>query len=157
MPPNHATNDLVAVAWIASIPGLTADGVGTQLPPQDTTWAANGYIVIPATVGGSPHSTMPLRRPVCQVECWATTPGSGIPPWGKAADLAEQIRFATYDRFNFARPLTISLNGVAYPGARIVSARILTEPHRAYGDQADYAGVVFDVAFQWIQPGEVVP
>jgi hypothetical protein len=157
MPPNHATSDLVTVAWVSSIPGLTADGVGTQLPPDDTTWSAHGYIVIPATVGGSPHSTMPLRRPVCQVECWATTPGSNIPPWGKAADLAEQIRYATYDRHFFGRGLTVSLNGVPYPSARVNSVKILTEPHRAYGDQADYAGVSFDIAFQWTQIGELVP
>jgi len=156
MPPLHATNDLVAVAWISSIPGLTADGVSTQLPPDDTTWAKNGWIVIPATVGGSPHSVMPLRRPVCQVECWAVTPGSGIPPWGKAADLAEQVRMATYDRHNFGRGLAVSLNGVAYPAARALSAKILTEPHRVYGDQADYAGVSFDIAFQWVQTGEIV-
>jgi hypothetical protein len=157
MGPLHATTDLVVCAWVSSIAGLTADGVGTELPSDDTEWAAHGYIVIPATVGGSPHSTMPLRRPVCQVECWATTPGSGIPPWGKAADLAEQVRFATYDRFNVGRLLAVSLNGVPYPSARVDSAKILTEPHRAYGDQADYAGVIFDVAFQWIQPGEVIP
>ena len=154
--PAHVSTDLVVCAWIATIDGLTADGVGTQLPPLDTTWSANGYIVIPVTVGGSPHSTMPLRRPVCQVECWATIPGSGIPPWNRAADLAEQIRIATYDRRNFGRMLAITENGVIYPAAMCRSAKILTEPHRVYGDQADYAGVSFDMAFQWIQVGETI-
>ena len=78
------------------------------------------------------------------------------PPWGKAADLAEQIRHATYDRYFFGRGLAVSLNGVAYPSARVDSVKILTEPHRVYGDQADYAGVSFDLAFQWVQIGEVI-
>ena len=154
--PAHVSSDLVAVAWIATVTDLTADGVGTQLPPQDTTWSANGYIVVPVTVGGSPHSTMPVRRPVCQVECWATIPGSGIPPWNRAADLAEQIRIATYDRLNFGRMLAITENGVVYPAAMCRSARILTEPRQIWGDVADYAGYSFDLALQWIQVGETI-
>lgn len=157
MPPTHAASDLVLCSWIASIPGLTAAGVGTQLPPDDTTWAASGYVVVPTTFGGAPHSTIPLRRPIGQVDCWAVIPGSGTPPWGLATDLAEQIRFATYDRLRFGRPLTVTSNGVAYPGARVLSVKILTEMRRAYGDTADYACVSFDLAFQWIQPGEVIP
>lgn len=155
--PVHAQTPLVCVAWIASIPGLTADGAGPQLPADNATWAQNGYIVVPVTVGGTPHTVMPLRRPVVQLECWTCNPGSGKPDWPKAEDLAEQVRAATYDRRTFNRPLTVTLNGVPYPGARVLSARMLTEPHRIYGDQADYAGVLFSLALQWIQPGEVVP
>ena len=62
------------------------------------------------------------------------------PPWGKAAQLAEQIRLATYDRHNFGRPLPISNNGVPYEGARVLGAMMLTEPRRVRGDTADYAG-----------------
>jgi hypothetical protein len=100
---------------------------------------------------------MPLRRPVAQVECRAVIPGSGVPPWGLAEDLAEQIRFATYDRRSFGRPLDIVVNGVAYPSAQALSAKMLTEPHRMYGDSADYAGLAFDLAMQWVQVGETVP
>ena len=150
------TTDLVSVAWVASIPGLTADGVGNVLPPDDSLWAHAGYVLVPATVGGSPWSTGPVRRPVCQVECWATTPGSSRPPWGKAAQLAEQIRLATYDRHNFGRPLPISNNGVAYAGARVLGAMMLTEPRRVWGDVADYAGYVLDLQLDWIAAGEVL-
>jgi hypothetical protein len=156
MAPRFVSSDLVCVQWIASIPGFTADGVGTELPPDDTTWSAHGYVVVPTTVGGTPHSTIPMRRPVVQVECRAVLPGSDIPPWGMAADLADQIRSATYDRNNFGRLLTISVEGVAYPDAMVRSVKMLTEPHRMYGDSADYAGISFDLAFQWIQVGEVV-
>ena len=150
------TTDLVAPAWVATIAGLTADGVGTQLPPDDRTWAANGYILVPATVGGTPHSSGPVRRPVCQVECWATTPGSSRPPWQKAAQLAEQIRLATYDRRNFGRALPITLNGVTFAGARVLGAMMLTEPRRVWGDVADYGAYIFDLQLDWIAAGEVL-
>jgi hypothetical protein len=154
--PTHTPSDQVFVAWIASIPGLTASGVGTALPPDDSAWASSGYIVVPTTFGGRPHTVIPLRRPVGQVDCWGVIPGSGVPPWGMATDLIEQIRFACYDRRNFGRPLAINVNGVAYPSAQVLSARMLTEPRRAYGDTADYACVSADLAFQWVQVGETV-
>ena len=121
-PPAHTSSRLVFTAWIATIADLSADGVGNTLPPDDTTWAAHGYIVVPTVVGGSPHATMPLRRPVGQVECWATIPGSDKLPWNMAADLAEQIRIGTYDRRSFGRMLAITENGVIYPAAMARSA-----------------------------------
>jgi hypothetical protein len=146
----HAASDLVAQAWIRTVPGLTADGVAGQLPSDETSWAQGGFVVVPVTVGGSPHDTIPLRRPVVQVECWATVRGI-------ANQLAEQIRFGTYDRVNFGRPLSISAGPVAYPSARVLSAKMMTEPHRAWSDAADYGAFVFDLQFQWVQIGEVLP
>jgi hypothetical protein len=153
----HCTTDLVAVAWLRTLPGLVADGVATQLPSDETTWAANGFVVVPMQVGGTPHSSMPLRRPVVQVECWGTVPGSDKLPWGIANQLAEQIRMGTYDRTTFGRLLTISANGVTYPTARVLSAKMLTEPRRAWHDAGDYAGFIFDLALQWTAAGEEIP
>lgn len=152
----HAPTDLVAVAWIRSIPGLVADGVATQLPTDETTWAQNGFVVVPTSVGGTPHTTAPLRRPVCQVECWGTVPGSDKLPWGIPNQLAEQIRAGTYDRRNYGRLLEIAAGPVTYPPARVISARMLTEPRRIWSDVGDYAGFQFDLAFQWVQIGEVI-
>lgn len=152
----HANTDLVAVAWIRSIPGLVADGVATQLPPDETTWAENGFVVVPTQVGGSPHATMPLRRPVVQVETWGTVPGSDKLPWGIPSQLAEQIRFGTYDRASFSRLLTITAGGVTYPLARVLSAKMLTEPRRIWSDRGDYAGVMFNLMLQWIAAGEEI-
>jgi len=153
----HASTDLVAVAWVRTIPGLVADGVATQLPADETTWAANGFVVVPLQVGGTPHATMPLRRPVVQVECWGTVPGSDKLPWGIPDQLAEQIRAGTYDRLTFGRPLTITAGGVTYPGARVLSARMLSEPRRIWHDSGDYAGKMFNLALQWVGAGEEVP
>ncbi len=153
----HAETDLVAVAWIASVPGLVADGVATSLPSDETKWAANGFVVVPMAVGGTPHSNMALRRPVVQVECWGTVPGSDKLPWGIPSQLAEQIRAGTYDRTTFGRLLTITAGSVSYPIARVLSARMMTEPRRIWHDTGDYAGKSFDLALQWVSAGEEVP
>jgi hypothetical protein len=154
--PPLASSDLVAVAWIASIPGLTADGVATQLPSDETKWTANGFVVVPTNVGGTPHTYAPMRRPVCQTECWATVAGSDKLPWGMAANLAEQIRDGTYDRSGFGRPLPITANGVQYQTAAVKAVTILTEPRRIWSDTGDYAGYTFDLLLHWVQTGEVI-
>src|SRR6185312_17117804 len=51
----HAPVDLVACAWVRSMPGLVCDGVASQLPADETKWAKNGFIVIPTGVGGAPQ------------------------------------------------------------------------------------------------------
>jgi hypothetical protein len=154
----HADSDLVAVAWLRTLEGLVADGVATQLPADEKSWAANGFVVVPVQVGGTPHSTMPLRRPVLQVETWGTVPGSDKLPWGIPSQLCEQIRMGTYDRLNFGRLLQITANGVTYPPARVKSAKMLTEPRRIWHDTGDYAGKMFNLELQWTAAsGEEIP
>lgn len=152
----HSPTDLVAVAWIASIPGLVADGVATQLPADETKWAANGFVVVPVSVGGSPHSSIPVRRLVVQLETWGTVPGSDRLPWGIPAQLMEQIRFGTYDRTTFGRPLAIRSGSVAYPAAHVLGARLMTEPRRIFSDVGDYAGYVADLMLHFVAAGEVI-
>lgn len=150
-----ATTELVALAWIASIPGLTADVVDLQLPADETTWAENGAIVVPTSVGGSPQSAVPIRRPVCQVECWATNPNSDVLPWGKANQLAEQVVAASFDRVAIARQVTATIGGVSYPPVKVSGAQVLTEPRRVWSDAGDYAGYLFDLLLTWAQAGRV--
>lgn len=152
----HSPTDLVAVAWIASIPGLVADGVATQLPADETKWAANGFVVVPVSVGGTPHSSIPVRRPVVQVETWGTVPGSDRLPWGIPAQLAEQIRMGTYDRRTLGRALDIRAGSVAYPAAHVLGARMITEPRRIWSDVGDYAGFTFDLMLHYVAAGEVI-
>lgn len=145
------TAELVAQAWISSIPDMAAQ-VGEQLPADNTTWAATGFVAV-AVVGGSPDIDVAIKKPVLQVDCWAAVPGSNKPPWQIAAILAEQIRAACYDRSlaHFGRPLPISVGGTVYPSANCLSVYVLTEPHRIYGDLADNAGYSFDIALAWRQ------
>lgn len=144
----YATTELVAQAWIASIPGFPA-GVGQQLPSDDSTWSQQGYVTV-AVVGGSPDVDVPVKKPVIQVDCWATNPGSNKPPWGQANNLAEQIRAACYDVTAFGRELRPQINGVIYPTAKALAAYVLTEPRRIYDDAGDYARFQFDLQIHWV-------
>lgn len=154
-PPPIASNSEVARAWIAGIPGLTAAGVGEQLPASEYEWANGGYVVVPFTVGGTPMDSGDVQRPVVQVECWYTIPNSDKLPWRMAENLADQIRLATYDRgYASRRPLNLP---APYPIAWVQSARALTHPMRVWSDIGDYAGVLFSLELIWVQQGERIP
>jgi hypothetical protein len=153
--PLETTDELVATAWIATVPGFTSAMVGTQLPPDvdDTgtpaAWITTGFATV-AVSGGTPDDALPVGRPVIQVDCWSTVPGSNKPPWLKAAALASAIRRATLDRYNISRPLVIDVNGVVYPPAVVKSAYMATTARRIYDDQGDYARYEFDLALTWV-------
>ncbi|GAB2695918.1 hypothetical protein [Kitasatospora kifunensis] len=153
-------DELVGVSWIASIPGLSTAMVGTQLPPDvnadgsTATWISTGFITV-SVVGGNPDPLLPVNRPVLQVDCWATVPGSNKPPWLKAAALASTIRYATWDRIRGPRPLSATINGAEYPLAVAQGAYLATAFRRIYDDQGDYARYQADLALSWIAPADV--
>jgi hypothetical protein len=150
-------DEIVGVAWLNSIPGLSPAMVGTQLPPDVdpdgsvAAWIGTGFITV-SVVGGTPDPLLPVNRPVLQVDCWATVPGSNKPPWLKAAALASAIRYATWDRVRIARPLVATVGGVEYPLAVVQSAYLATSFRRVYDDQGDYARLQGDLALSWIAP-----
>lgn len=141
----RANTELVAVAWIGGVEGLTPGMVNVTLPKDNTGWAASGFVTVRA-VGGSPGLYAPLRSPVCVCDCWAVSPNSAKPPWGLANHLAELI-VAGCLATNAERTVTLP---DSYPGARVLSAYPVSEPRRAYGDQGDYAHYVLDLALHWI-------
>ena len=153
--PLQNTDELVATAWIATVPGLSAAMVGTQLPPDvnangtGAAWLSTGFVTV-AVVGGTPDDLLPVNRPVIQVDCWATVPGSNKPPWLMAAAIASAIRRATWDRYRIPRPLAITVNGVTYPTAVVQSAYLATAFRRLYDDQGDYARYQADLALTWV-------
>ena len=144
-----ANDELVGIAWIASIPGLVVDGVATQLPADESTWNTSGFITV-AVVGGSPGQELPVRRPVFQVDCWANNPGSDKVPWWRANALAEQVRLGVYDRQRVHRGVQLTAGGKRYPNAAVLGAVMLTEPSRGYGDPGDYASYFFDLQMTWV-------
>jgi hypothetical protein len=164
--PLLATNELVAVAWLGSIPAIEAVGgtqlVATTLPPdagpdgKAAAWTSTGFITV-AVVGGSPNAYIPVKQPVFQVDCWATRPGSNRPPWDRANLLMETIRYATLQRTGFNRVLALSARGVQYPSAVVDSACFLTEPHRDYSDAADYARYIVNLQLIWRTVDDVIP
>lgn len=140
-----ATTEKVAVAWLASLPGFNASMVGTELPSDNSTWAASGFVTV-STVGGSPNIYLPFAAPVVGLQFWAVSPDTGLPPWAMAGELAETVRAGCYDTPNIGRTLT-----PAYcdQQARVMSAYLLAEPRRSYGDVGDYACITVDLALPW--------
>jgi hypothetical protein len=136
-------SDLVACAWLASLAGLSAGMVGTTLPKSNATLAASGFVQ--ATVfGGSPLAEVPQNHPVVSIDCWASNVSSSKPPWGRANQLAEIVKAATYS------PGAILTLPAGYHKARILHALALSEPRRVLGDVASVARFTFDVSFNWV-------
>lgn len=142
----HPTNELVAVAWLKGVTGL-GDRVATELPSDNTSWAASGFVQVTA-IGGTPEATMPVARPAISVDCWAVNADTGRPPWGRANQLAEYVRAAVHDHTATPRAVTMP---AAYAGARVLTAYMLNEPRRIRTDPADYARFNFDLHLSWIE------
>lgn len=146
----RANTDLVAVAWLGGVSGLTPNMVGAQLPADATTWAATGFVTV-RTSGGRPALDVPMRGPVVTVDTWAVKPTSSKPPWNKANQLAELIvracePLSEQERIAMKRTLTLP---TGYPAARVESAYVVTEPRRSYGDIGDYASFTVDLQLHW--------
>lgn len=137
----------VAVAWIKDIPAILANQVATSLPGDINVWAQKGFVQVPMVVGGSPRIYIPVRNPVVQVDCYATTVGSSKPPWGMASRLAELIVAATYDQARMNT--TLDTLPIEFDQVRVMSAYPLTEPRRIPGDDAGFARYQFDLRLVW--------
>ena len=61
------TAELVAQAWLATIPGITSSMVATVLPAKAPSWAATGFLVV-ATAGGNSEMYVPVHRSLVQVD-----------------------------------------------------------------------------------------
>ena len=147
----HATTDLVAAAWLASLPGFSTAMVGTILPRPDADgtipWAGTGFVQA-TIVGGGTDMYVPLASPVVQVDCWATQSNSDLPPYAKANALAENIRWACLADDNFQAALTLR---TGYAQARVKSAYLVTEPRRIYGDEADFGRYLINLVLNWTE------
>lgn len=142
--------ELVAQAWLRGVWGVPANGVGTTLPKDNSTWEASGFVQI-ETVGGSPNVDVPVYRPVISIHCWANKANSSQPPWGKANQLAEQIRIAGYGSVDsYAPPERVVALAPNFQNARVMAAYALTEPRRINSDEARYAHYQFDMQFVYV-------
>ncbi|RPE39745.1 hypothetical protein EDD90_2762 [Streptomyces sp. Ag109_O5-1] len=153
--PLYPTDEMVAAAWIGTIPDLSRDMTGEVLPPDvgaDGTvapWVGTGFVTV-TLVGGNPDDSLPVQRPVVQVDVWTTDPGSNKPPWRMAHAIATAIVRATWDRNNIARALPITENGVTYPPAAVKNAYVTSAFRRMYDDASDYAHLQGDLALEWV-------
>jgi hypothetical protein len=168
-PLQHPTSELVAAAWIAAMTPIPAAMVATQ-PPQDVTQWTSYVAIFGGTgdirqfvtvrgVGGTPQLEVPIRKPVIEVKCYATNPGSNKPPWFAANQTAEIIFLAAYNRQlnEFGRALAIASGNVNYNGANVMQMVVHTEPRRLYGDVRNYAVYQMDLGMTWREIGLTIP
>lgn len=142
-PPAVATNELVAAAWLRTVPGV--GNAGHTLPRDVTTWATTGFVQA-VTSGGSSSIYLPMHTPAVRIDCWAASATSGRPPWGKANALAEAIRTACLNHPAF--PVAVTLPGSLR--ARVHTAYLLGEPQRVPDDIASCARYTFPLALGWV-------
>lgn len=140
----NASPEAVAIAWAAKAPGFTAAMVGEELPTDNTTWAASGFVV-PTVSGGGSAMNYQLGSPVVTFTCWACKPDSAYVPWHKARNLAEALRKATYLNL----PVDVALTDTD-ENARVLTTRPVGEPRRTYADMGDYAAFVIDIEMNWV-------
>lgn len=140
----NATSEAVAIAWAGTATGVTSAMVGFEVPTDNTTWAASGFIV-PTVSGGNSALNYALGSPVVTFQCWACKTDSAYAPWGKARNLAGFLRKATY----LNRPVDVTLTDTD-ENARVLSTYPVGEPRKVYGDLGDYAAYTIDLAFNWV-------
>lgn len=144
-PPN---SELVAVHWLAQVPGIVPGMVSTNLPRDNATWAASGFVQVSGVVGGSPDLDVPRRNPVASLDLWGNAAASARPPWGKVARLGELIMAACYE--DGTDHVLLDL-GIHYAPARVIAAIALTEPRRIPGDKSGYAHYQMDLQLSWLK------
>jgi hypothetical protein len=140
----YATPEKVALGWGAAIFNTTM--VGATLPTDNTTWAASGFVTATISTGLGPHMYYRFDRPVISLQCWAVNPDTGRPPWGKAQNLAETIRVLGAYR---NEPVAVTVPDSS-ENARVLSAYLVSEPRKVFGDLGDYAAYVVDVQLFWV-------
>lgn len=140
-PPN---SELVAVAFIKTLPGIDSGQVATTLPEDTSRWDELGFVEL-TVVGGNPGMYTENRTVVVSVDVWAVNRNSSKAPWGKAFTLAQRVISGLYG--DVAQELTLP---AAFGPARVMSAYSLSEPRRIENDDASYAHVQFDVQLNWV-------
>lgn len=148
----HATNDLVVLEWLRTIPELVSGGVGVAATlPEPTSWGASGFVQA-MTVGGTADLYLHTGRPVVQVDVWAVKPDNTAKPlWNVASVVMQHVILATRDEPTIRRILTLPSG---YPEAQVLEVYPLVEPHRVLSDPGGYARFRCDLQFIWREVGE---
>jgi len=138
--------DIVAVAFLRTVPDLDPALISTTLPKDATTWA-DGYVQV-VGIGGLPGIYVPLHASIVGVSCWAANVESGKPPWGKANQLAENIKAECLNHSNFPKTLDLTSFG-DYAQVRLHTAFFVVGPRRIPSDEGSYARYDGDLQLNW--------
>lgn len=150
---NPATSELAAVAWIKSLTGygFTDGMVATQLPKDQDTWAATGFVVAGPDAGGAQHAYVHWHESVLQLESYGVNPSTLNPDWATANRLLQHITNASRDNASLNVELATR---TGYAPVRITGAWPATSAQRARTDPSSYALYRMDLALNWIQIGD---
>ena len=146
--------ELVACAWIMSIPGILIDYADWRLPWDLDKPDVYGYAQVTVT-GGAPNKDVPLFQSTLQVNCWVLANDEDRSHRLKASYLTKQIQYACWDRKNVKRGVTPQEqlpngNVITYQPAHVEDAYILSEARQMQSkDNPIYEGYSMDMAFWW--------
>ena len=149
----RANSELVTVNWLLSLPDTLPDSVASSLPPWED-WKVSGtsrrFTVMAGQVGGSDLNDAPLRRPVMQLDFFASRKDSATrPPWGAAFTMAEDVVACTEVDSPHRGDVVLELPHGFEP-VEIRNVDVVFGPRRArIPDPASYACVSLDVEIQW--------
>ena len=150
-PTLYANSQLVAQAWLASLPGLTAAMIGRSLPAE-SAWAGSagttGYIVV-NTTGGTPSVEIPFYHPV--VTCYPTAKqlNSDVTTWGLVENLSQIIERGCQNWAGTHLVLALTENGVTYPSASVVGVKAVQHGRPVFGDTGDLTQYRVDIQLDW--------
>lgn len=148
------SSEMVALAWLKGVPGLTASNVGDTVPEDNSTWEASGFTQMHGVVGGDGGMYTPEQAPVIQVDLWANASDSGRPPWNKAHHLGALIVADTYittlGGTGGNRDVSAHLPP-GYNGAYVQSVYPVSLPRKVPADDGSYARVTFELAITWVE------
>lgn len=140
----HPVTDLVAVAYLRTVPELDPALISTTLPKDINAWA-DGFVQV-VGIGGAPGIYVPLHASIVNVSCWAANMASGKPPWNKANQLAEHIKAECLNHI----PKTLDLTSFGdYAPARVHTAFFVVGPRRVPSDEGSYARYDGDMQLNW--------
>lgn len=153
--PTYPDAEMVAAAWIRSIPGIVVDAVDVQFPwDVNVPPAVNGYVQV-SSAGGVPDQNVPLFHTTVQVDCWVLAPSEDRIFRLRASALAKQIQYATWDRLKAERGVEVieQLSDgtfITYPNAHVYTAVCLTDAHPLItAENPSYEAYSFDMMFTW--------
>lgn len=140
------TNELAAISWLRTLPGIPSTKVSTRLPGDNSVIAASGFVTV-LTIGGSSDIYVPRRSPVLEVKTWAgPAAGEKEPPWWQANQLAESIREACLDHDAFGGVITTRSG---YDNVCVPSAFLISEPRKLEHDDGRFAIYTMDLQLHW--------
>lgn len=139
------TSPLVAVAWLRSLPDLTA-GVATARPSDVSSWAQHGFIVVSVVGSAGEVDLSEQRRPILSLDSWGVSPGSSRPPKNQTAGALEIVRRAV-EAFT---PRAVD-PGNGYSQAVMQDAWLVTHESREVPDpDASFAHYVQEIGLAWV-------